>query len=91
MNTSNKLTGGKGTKRLLATTVYTGMKREAIVAESSCTVTTCTGVDKRGDAINFKTHTDFEWTAFEPGVTYTVPNGWYITAVTLATGNGAAY
>lgn len=91
MNTSNKLIGGRGAKRILATVAYSGIKREALVAEGSCVVTSCTGEDGNGNAINFKTHKDFIWTEFEPGVTYTVHNKWFISAITLTSGNAVLY
>jgi len=91
MNTSNKLTGGRGAKRILATVSYTEIKREVILAETDCVVTSCTGVDKNGNVVNFKTHPDYTWSEFKIGIPYTVQNGYFVTAVELASGDAVAY
>ena len=91
MNNSNKLVGGQGAKRLTGTGAFTGLNRETLLAESATVISVCTGVNRQGDAINFKTHADFTWSDLAVGIPYTVPNGWKITAVTLTSGAVVAY
>lgn len=90
MNTAGLLTGAKGSKRLTGTSEIT-MDREVILAEAACVVSACTGVDKSGTAINFKTHADYLWTDFAVGIPYSCGRGNRITSITLTSGTAVAF
>lgn len=90
MNSFGLLTGAKGAKRLTGTSAIT-MDREIILAESACVVSACTGVNAKGEAINFVTHADYLWTNFAVGIPYSAGRGNRITSITLTSGTAVAF
>lgn len=87
--THNKLVAAGGTIIIDDTNPHTGLEANSIMAQSSTVISSCTGVDGKGNSINFKA--TYNWGTVAAGIPIIAPDNCKINAITLSSGSLAVY
>jgi len=85
-----RLVGSKGAHRIDVSTEVTGLEKTVILAETDVSITTCSGTDEQGGAVDF-TAAPYNWTSLVPGIPYAAEMGHTIETIQLTSGSVACY
>ena len=88
---SRQLTGAKGMFIIDDTSAHTGLNYEVINVTEDTVFSVCTGEDNKGNAVDFKTVHNWDGTITVNHNPLTIPRDSKITAITLTSGEIAAY
>lgn len=86
MKNSTLIAGAAGMKIIDDTNLHSDLKVSYFLPREDTTLTSCTGVDGEGNAVDFKTVNNWDGT-LKVTDTCSVPRGHKITAIELATGS----
>ena len=82
---SRRINGDSGGLIIDDTNAVTGLKKEMIIATEDTVMSTCSGIDSEGNAVNFLTLLNWDGTITANHGSLCVPRGYFITAITLST------
>ena len=86
MGKNARINGDKGTFIIDDTSAHTGLDYEVIIPTEDTVLSACTGVDGKGNAVDFKTVMNWNGTLTTSHGSLTVPRNNKITAITLTSG-----
>jgi hypothetical protein len=88
---SIRLNGDTGALIIDDTSAHTGLSKNLINVTEDTAISVCTGVDHKGNAVNFKTLLNWDGTITTLHNPLTIPRGYKINAITLTSGEIVTY